>query len=336
MSDINNIFDTTVVSTAGLEAFDRLLNDDEEIRTFLDNPRQSVIQFIAAVARTSHEGKALSVRMLLKDGVVPALAAGGHGRDVLKVLSVLDGDQQSTVLSASNAVRALTSWGFAPEVLSLIKSMDQNQAAAVLAAPSAFYSLAIHCQGAGKMSRKLSGLLATLCKSLPTHQFEAILAADEDKLSLVLNASQYKQFKARVAHCSVISDARDPRNIGLVHVGRSGDDQHLLVEPQDVKEPTTGQRLRMTFDEASTHAKADGMEIPSIDELEVLYALAKTIGGFDCSRDGYYWSSSEGDPYGGPFTLDGAWARNFADGEQFGSSVDGRYFVRRVRRCAIV
>lgn len=61
--------------------------------------------------------------------------------------------------------------------------------------------------------------------------------------------------------------------------------------------------------------------LPSKDELNLLYAQQRSIGGF-ASDD--YWSSSQADP-------SGAWHQYFTDGDQYGFSKYDDYNVRPVR-----
>lgn len=136
----------------------------------------------------------------------------------------------------------------------------------------------------------------------------------------------------------VISNAHFKLNNGLVYGGLTPDGLHLLVDQEDVK-GTDGNRVRVTFHEAAVHADKRRMEVPSKGDLELLCKNAREIGGFDCSKAGAYWSST--DLKGQPGY---AWFQNFKDGYQGYQTKDFSYqvyraaefYVRCVRRCSII
>ena len=92
--------------------------------------------------------------------------------------------------------------------------------------------------------------------------------------------------------------------------------EHLEVAQNDFPK-------QMNWNEAkkACYALGSRWRLPTKDELNLLYANRKKIGGF---AKYYYWSSTESDEYG-------AWSQNFKSGRQYDYSKDGRCSVRAVR-----
>ena len=124
--------------------------------------------------------------------------------------------------------------------------------------------------------------------------------------------------------------ATDPRNVGLKYAGRASKGLHLLVEPEDAMDKR-GNRLNLTFGEAAKYAAGKGMEVPIIEDLDLLYHLADEIGGFDRSKSGWYMSASV-------LAIRDVHARiqKFDDGYQHYTTKNRGRFVRCVRRCSVI
>ena len=102
------------------------------------------------------------------------------------------------------------------------------------------------------------------------------------------------------------------------------DGHHIICSPFEHDLP-----FRVDWNQANEYCKSIGMELPSKEELNLLYELYKQRSDYFPKRDyHWYWSSTES-------SSSLAWGQNFTTGTQSTYSKPYYYYVRAVRRVEI-
>ena len=102
------------------------------------------------------------------------------------------------------------------------------------------------------------------------------------------------------------------------------DGHHIICSPIEYDLPCS-----VNWYQASEYCKSIGMELPTKEELNLLYKLYKSSPEYFPKRDYHrYWSSTESSS-----TL--AWIQHFSVGFQSAFNKTRSYYVRAVRRIKI-
>lgn len=110
---------------------------------------------------------------------------------------------------------------------------------------------------------------------------------------------------------------------GGIYVGdHSG--HHIIFSPIEYDLP-----FRVDWNQANEYCKSIGMELPSKEELVLLYELYKQRTDYFPKRDyHWYWSSTES-------SSTHAWGQGFGNGDQDAGNKASNGYVRAVRRVEI-
>ena len=87
--------------------------------------------------------------------------------------------------------------------------------------------------------------------------------------------------------------------------------------------------FRVNWTQATEYCKSIGMELPSKEELNLLYKRYKSTPEYFPNREyHWYWSSSE-------CSSTGAWIQTFSNGVQQTFNKTSSYYVRPIKRIKI-